>query len=68
VFANASLASMKNETERFLNNPHGVDTLVVPYHLSDFSGPNGVVNSQRVKLLADYIDYLQGRTRTIHYV
>jgi hypothetical protein len=59
---------MKNETERFLNNPHGVDTLVVPYHLSDFSGPNGVVNSQRVKLLADYIDYLQGRTRTIHYV
>jgi peptidoglycan/xylan/chitin deacetylase (PgdA/CDA1 family) len=63
VFASANLTSMKNETERFLNNPHSIDTLVVLYHPSDFSGPNGVVNSQRVKLLADYIDYLKGTGR-----
>ena len=63
VFANQSLASLKNETEQFLNNPNSVDTLVVLYHPYDFSGPNGVVNSQRVKLLADYIDYLKGTGR-----
>ena len=63
VFANTSLASMKNETERFLNKPNSNDTLVVLYHPADFSGTNGVVNSQRVKLLADYIDYLKGTGR-----
>ena len=63
VFANQSLASLKNETEQFLNNPQSVDTLVVLYHPYDFSGPNGVVNLQRVKLLADYIDYLKGTGR-----
>lgn len=61
--SNKSLASLKNETEQFLNNPHSVDTFVVLYHPSDFSGPNGTVNSQRVKLLADYIDYLKGMGR-----
>jgi peptidoglycan/xylan/chitin deacetylase (PgdA/CDA1 family) len=63
VFANESLESLKNETEQFLNNPHSVDTLVVLYHPYDFSGPNGVVNLQRVKLLADYIDYLKSTGR-----
>jgi peptidoglycan/xylan/chitin deacetylase (PgdA/CDA1 family) len=63
VFGNESLASMKNETERFLNDPHSVNAFIVLYHPADFSGPNGVVNSQRVKLLADYIDYLKGTGR-----
>jgi peptidoglycan/xylan/chitin deacetylase (PgdA/CDA1 family) len=62
-FGNKSLASLKNETEQFLNNPRSVDTLVVLYHPSDFSGPNGTVNSQKVKLLADYMDYLKGTGR-----
>jgi len=63
VFANASLTSMKNKTELFLNDPHSTDTFVVLYHPADFSGPNNVVNSQKVKLLADYIDYLEGTGR-----
>ncbi|MGA7076691.1 MAG: DUF2334 domain-containing protein [Halobacteriota archaeon] len=63
VFANESLESMKSETERFLNDPHSIDTFVVLYHPADFSGPNGVVNSERVKLLADYIDYLESTGR-----
>jgi hypothetical protein len=54
---------MKNETERFLNDPHSIDTFVVLYHPADFSGPNGAVNSERIKLLADYIDYLEGTGR-----
>ena len=60
---NQSLASMKSETDRFLNDPHSIDTFVVLYHPSDFNGPNGVVNSQKVKQLADYIDYLKGTGR-----
>jgi hypothetical protein len=35
----------------------------VLYHPSDFSGSNGTVNSQKVKLLADYMDYLKGTGR-----
>jgi peptidoglycan/xylan/chitin deacetylase (PgdA/CDA1 family) len=63
VFANESLQSMKNETERFLNDAHSIDTFVVLYHPADFSGPGGAVNSERVKLLADYIDYLKATGR-----
>jgi peptidoglycan/xylan/chitin deacetylase (PgdA/CDA1 family) len=63
VLANESLASMKNKTEQFLNDPQSNDTFVVLYHPSDFSGPNGVISSQKVKLLADYIDYLKGTGR-----
>jgi hypothetical protein len=58
-----SLQSLENATERWLSDPHGVDTFIVLYHPSDFSGPNGSVNPDEVKLLSDYIDYLQGTGR-----
>ena len=63
VFANESLQSMESTTDQFLNDTHGIDTLVVLYHPADFSGPDGAVNSERVKMLADYIDYLEGTGR-----
>ncbi|MGZ4863544.1 MAG: DUF2334 domain-containing protein [Halobacteriota archaeon] len=61
--SNKSLASLKNETEQFLNTPNSVDTFVVLYHPSDFSGPNGTVNPESVKVLEGYIDYLKGTGR-----
>jgi len=63
VFANESLQSMESATDRFLNDTHGIDTFVVLYHPADFSGPDGTVSSERVKMLADYIDYLKGTGR-----
>lgn len=63
VFANESLQSMKDKTEQFLDDAHSIDTFVVLYHPADFSGPNGAVNAERVKVLADYIDYLRGTGR-----
>jgi len=63
VFTNQSLESLKNKTERFLDDVHGSDTFVVLYHPGDFSGRNNTVSKDRVKLLADYIDYLTGTGR-----
>jgi peptidoglycan/xylan/chitin deacetylase (PgdA/CDA1 family) len=60
---NQSLQSLENTTELWLNDPHSTDTFIVLYHPSDFSGPNGAVNATEVKLLGDYIDYLQGTGR-----
>jgi peptidoglycan/xylan/chitin deacetylase (PgdA/CDA1 family) len=61
VLTNESLQSAESKTEQFLNDPHTIDTFVVLYHPADFSGPNGVVNPDKVKLLSDYIDYLKGK-------
>ena len=63
VFANESLQSMESATDQFLNDTHGIDTLVVLYHPADFSGPDGAVNSEKIKMLSDYIDYLEGTGR-----
>lgn len=63
VLTNQSLESLKNKTERFLDDVHGSDTFMVLYHPGDFSGPNNTVSNDRVKLLADYIDYLTGTGR-----
>ena len=60
---NNSLQSLENATAPWLNDPHSIDTFVVLYHPSDFSGPNGSVNPDEMKLLSDYIDYLQGTGR-----
>jgi len=61
MLANESLRSAESKTEQFLNDPYTIDTFVVLYHPADFSGPNGVVNTDKVKLLSDYIDYLKGK-------
>jgi peptidoglycan/xylan/chitin deacetylase (PgdA/CDA1 family) len=63
VLTNQSLKSLKNKTEQFLDDVHGSDTFVVLYHPGDFSGPNNTVSKEKVKLLADYIDYLKGTGR-----
>jgi peptidoglycan/xylan/chitin deacetylase (PgdA/CDA1 family) len=63
VFANESLQSMESATDQFLNDTHGIDTLVVLYHPADFSGPDGSINSEKIKMLSDYIDYLEGTGR-----
>lgn len=61
MLTNESLRSAESKTEQFLNEPHTIDTFVVLYHPADFSGPNGVVNTNKVKLLSDYVDYLKGK-------
>jgi len=60
---NQNLQSLENATEQWLNDPHNVNTFVVLYHPADFRGPNGSVNTDELKLLSDYIDYLQGTGR-----
>ena len=60
---NNSLQSMENATEQWLNNDRSTDTFIVLYHPADFRGPDGAVNTAEVKLLGDYIDYLQGTGR-----
>ena len=60
---NESLQSLKNKTEQWLNDPHNTDPFIVLYHTADFSGPNGTVSAEKLKLLGDYIDYLQGTGR-----
>jgi peptidoglycan/xylan/chitin deacetylase (PgdA/CDA1 family) len=62
-FKNQNLQSLKSRTESFLNDTRGSDTLVVLYHPSDFSGPSDTVSKEKIKLLADYIDYLSGTGR-----
>jgi peptidoglycan/xylan/chitin deacetylase (PgdA/CDA1 family) len=61
--SNQSLQSLENATERWRNDPQSIDTFTVLYHPSDFSSSNGSVNADEVKLLSDYIDYLQGTGR-----
>jgi len=60
---NNSLQSLENATEPWINNPNSINTFIVLYHPSDFKGANGTVNATEVKLLGDYIDYLQGTGR-----
>ncbi len=63
VLGNESLPSMESATAQWLNDPHSIDTFIVLYHPADFSGPDGTVNAAKVKMLADYIDYLEGTGR-----
>jgi len=60
---NNSLQSMESATAQWLNDPNSVNTFIVLFHPSDFRAPDGTVNAAEVKLLGDYIDYLQGTGR-----
>ena len=60
---NNSLQSLENATEQWLNNPNSINTFIVLYHPSDFKAVDGTVNATELKLLGDYIDYLQGTGR-----
>lgn len=57
----ATLQSVKNETERLFSEEHGSNTIIVLYHFATFSGPGEVLNETKVQLLEDYIDYLKLR-------
>ena len=57
---NNTLQSLENATNQWLNDPYSINTFVVLYHPADFEGPNFAVNTSKVTLLANYIDYLQG--------
>ena len=60
---NNTLQSLENATNQWLNDPYSINTFVVLYHPADFEGPNYAVNTSKVTLLANYIDYLQGTGR-----
>jgi peptidoglycan/xylan/chitin deacetylase (PgdA/CDA1 family) len=60
---NNTLQALENATNQWLNDPYSINTFVVLYHPADFEGPNYAVNTSKVTLLANYIDYLQGTGR-----
>ena len=55
---NESFQLAKNETAQFFSDPSN-DTLIVAYHWWTFSGPGGLVDTRKVQLLRDYIDYVK---------
>ncbi len=56
-----TLQSLKDKTDRLLNDAHTSDTIIVLYHYWSFGGPSGTISNFKIKLLSDYIDYLNNR-------
>jgi len=59
-----SVQLAKNKTDQFLNDPNN-DTLIVAYHWWTFAGPGGSVDTRKVQLLRDYIDYV--KTKNVQF-
>ena len=56
-----TLQSLKDKTDRLLSDTHTSDPIIVFYHYWSFEGPSGTINSYKIKLLNNYIDYLKNR-------
>lgn len=56
-----TLQSLKDKTDRLLNDTHTSDPIIVLYHYWSFGGPSGTISNFKIKLLSDYIDYLKNR-------
>ena len=56
-----TLQLLKDKTDRWLNDVHTSDPIIVFYHYWMFNGPSGTISNLKLKLLSDYMDYLKNR-------
>ncbi len=62
VFDDAgTLQSLKDKTDLLLSDTHTDDPIIVLYHYWSFGGAGGTINTFKLKLLSDYMEYLKNR-------
>jgi len=56
---NTSIQEAKQEVERFLADPQSGDTLGITYHAAAFVNNEGVVDSHKIQLFVDFVEFLK---------